>query len=215
MSTRDAHRVIVCGGGMAGLCAAVTALQAGATVTLIEKSPELGGTALLSGGLIWTFSDFDEMRREIPDGDPVLQWLVFDGADAGRGWLEGLGVRLGPEAPMLGHGRGRTMEPPQGIGALADHFRNLGGELRLGTALESLLVAEGAVVGVRGISAGRTTEFRGNAVVLATGGFQGNPELLTRYGVADPENVYLRADPGAPVTASSRRRRLARRRHPG
>ena len=195
MSTRDAHRIIICGGGMAGLCAAVTALQAGACVTLIEKAPQLGGTAAMSGGLIWTFSDFDQLRRDIPDGDPVLQWLVFDGADAGRSWLESLGVRLGPEQLMLGHGRGRAIEPPQAIGTLADHVRSLGGEVRLATALESLLVVDGAVVGVRAVSEGRTTDLYGSAVILATGGFQGNPELLTRYGVADPDNLYLRASP--------------------
>ena len=194
--SHDSDRIIVCGGGLAGLSAAVTALQAGAKVTLIEKAPELGGTASVSGGLIWTFGDYEVARAKVPHGDPALQWLVFDSIDESRAWLQTLGVKLGPmEERVLEHGRGQSVEPAQMIEALAKRFSALGGETLLETALESLILSGGVVRGVRTLRDGRVAELPGGAVILATGGFQGNPELLARYVLNDPDNLILRANP--------------------
>lgn len=49
-TVREARDVIVVGGGIAGVCAAVSAARAGASVLLIEKSVNLGGLA--TAGLI-------------------------------------------------------------------------------------------------------------------------------------------------------------------
>lgn len=194
--SNDGDRIIVCGGGLAGLSAAVTALQAGAKVTLIEKAPALGGTTCLSGGLIWTFGDYESARAKVPDGDPALQWLVFDTIDESRAWLQTLGVKLGPmTAPVLEHGRGQIVEPAQMIDVLASQFSALGGETLLDTALESLICSGGVVRGVRTLRDGRIAELPGGAVILATGGFQGNHELLGRYVLDDPDNLVLRANP--------------------
>lgn len=195
MANRTKNRVVVCGGGMAGLSAAVTALETGAAVTLVEKAAKLGGTSAISGGLIWTFAEYERIRADIPDGDPALQWLVYDTIDGARAWLASQGATLGPEEPLLGHGRGRIMDPPQAIAALAARFRSLGGEVLLETALESLVVKDGIVEGVRVVRDGRTYDEIASSVVLATGGFQGNHELLARYLVRDPDNLYLRAEP--------------------
>lgn len=45
--------VIVLGAGASGLCAALTAYEHGAEVALLEKSSLVGGTAAISGGVIW------------------------------------------------------------------------------------------------------------------------------------------------------------------
>jgi 3-oxosteroid 1-dehydrogenase len=45
--------VLVVGSGGSGLTAALAALEAGATVAVIEKNSMLGGTTALSGGMIW------------------------------------------------------------------------------------------------------------------------------------------------------------------
>ena len=190
-----AQEVLVCGGGLAGFSAALAALEAGASVNLIEKAPEVGGTTVISGGLVWTIAEYERIRADIPHGDPALQWLVHDNVDRARDWLEAKGARLGPDEPLLGHGRGRIMDPPQAIGALHAAFLAAGGTLHLSTALESLLIEDGAVRGVRALREGRPVEIRADAVILATGGFQGNPELLARYVLPDPDNLILRSNP--------------------
>lgn len=184
-------RVVVCGGGLAGLAAAVTALEAGARVTLLEKAPELGGTTRLSGGLLWTFDAYEEARRLIPNGDAALQWLVYDTLDDACAWLAGIGVSLGAKGRVLSHGAGRSVDPAQMIDVLADRFALLGGELRLAAAIESLTTRDGGVVGAID---DRGALIEADAVVLATGGFQGNQELLSRYVVRDAANLALRAN---------------------
>lgn len=188
-------RVIVCGGGLAGLSAAVTALEDGACVTLIEKAPEVGGSSALSGGAIWTFADFEELRAAIPDGDTMLQWLVYDNIDAARDWLATQNVTLAAEELHAEQGRrARSINPPQAIAALAEKFLKLGGQLRLESALDALIVVDGIIKGVRIAHGSGTQDEAAGAVVLATGGFQGNPELLSRYVVRNPDNLYLRAN---------------------
>lgn len=192
---QNSKRIIVCGGGLAGLSAAVTVLENGAAVTLIEKAPELGGTTMVSGGLLWTFADYEELRAKVPCGDSALQWLVYDTIDESRAWLQQLGARLGPVERVLDHGRGQTVDPSQLIQVLADRFSALGGELLLETAIESLIASDGIVHGARTLKDGKLAELFGSAVILATGGFQGNHELLGRYVVRDPDNLALRAGP--------------------
>ncbi|OAO04055.1 hypothetical protein A8B75_08285 [Sphingomonadales bacterium EhC05] len=45
--------VLIIGAGAAGLTAALAAHEAGASVTVIEKQSTVGGTAAISGGIIW------------------------------------------------------------------------------------------------------------------------------------------------------------------
>ena len=187
--------VIVCGGGWAGLCAALTATQDGASVLLIEKAPRLGGSTRLSGGSVWTWANLEAMQRAIPGGNPVLQQLVHSRLDADRTWLAEQGLRLSPEKVFQANGRGQSIEPEQAIGQLADQFKQSGGTILLNSALDSLVVAEGGVVGVRVAQPEGVVQFRSAAVILATGGFQGNAELVARYIVPTPDNLYLRANP--------------------
>jgi succinate dehydrogenase/fumarate reductase flavoprotein subunit len=203
------RNVAVFGAGMAGYCAAVTALEHGATVTLFEKATEVGGSALLSGGLVWTFAELAELQSEIPDGNPILQQVVFDTIAEGRQWLAALGVRFTTADAQddLAHagwagvtgepgvnGLGQQLEPPQAIDALNARFAALGGELWLESSLHELTTSGGAVTGARvALSDGRCRDVPADAVILATGGFQGNPELLARY-IGPPDHLYLRSN---------------------
>ena len=45
----DKYDLVVCGGGMAGFSAAVSAARCGMSVALIERSGALGGTATIAG----------------------------------------------------------------------------------------------------------------------------------------------------------------------
>lgn len=187
--------VVVCGAGLSGLAAALSAQEHGASVTVHEKAPIPGGTTLLSGGLIWTFADYEELRARVPLGDGSLQWLVYETIDACRDWLAAQGAKLGAVENVLRHGRGQSIDPAQAIEAMAQRLVERGGTLRLKSALQSLVMRNGAIAGVRVLSDGVESEEPADAVVLATGGIQGNTELLARYVVGNPDNLNLRASP--------------------
>jgi len=190
----DQLDAVVCGGGFAGLCAAVTAAEGGARVLLAEKAPHLGGSTLLSGGSVWTWESYEDLRVAIPGGDPLLQKLVVDGVGAGLDWLAGQGVQLSAVKTYQSHGPGRSIGPAQAIAALAERLESLHGMIVTNTALDELLVEDGAVVGARLVESESAVDVRAAAVVLATGGFQGNAELIGRYIVPTPDNLYLRSN---------------------
>jgi succinate dehydrogenase/fumarate reductase flavoprotein subunit len=163
--------LVVAGAGMAGLAAAVEALERGAEVTLLEKGPAAGGSMRLSSGVVWRHRDFEQFRRECPDGDPVLQRLVFDRLDGDIRWLERHGARV--VRPATGN--------PATVG------------VRFST--DSLVRALGGRV--KDIRLRRPlTELPDDVpVVLATGGFQADRELVRRHITAEADSLLLRATP--------------------
>jgi tricarballylate dehydrogenase len=62
------HDVIVVGGGNAGLCAALAARQAGASVLVLEKAPEPergGNSFFTAGGFRFAHGGLDDLRRDV------------------------------------------------------------------------------------------------------------------------------------------------------
>lgn len=53
--------LIVVGAGMAGMSAAGRAAENGARVVVIEKAARIGGSAVMSGGILWTASSAEKM----------------------------------------------------------------------------------------------------------------------------------------------------------
>ncbi len=189
------NRIAIFGAGLAGLSAGITALEEGAAVALFEKSPRPGGTTLLSTGFVWTFEDYEELRSKIPAGDAALQWLVYETLPSGYDFLARHHVSLANPISMLGHGRGRLMQPQQAIDALTQQFLALGGTLECNASLYRLLIEDGLLTGVEIERESRLSAEPTNTVVLTTGGFQGNTELLARYVLPDTSSVILRANP--------------------
>jgi 4-oxocyclohexanecarboxylate 2-dehydrogenase len=144
--------VVVVGSGAAGLTSALAALEAGATVTVLEKADVLGGTTALSGGMLWLpcnplaaaggFGDTPERAltymRAITQGrasDEMLQAHIDRGADLLEFVAEEAGLHFTligsfPDYhPELDGGAvgGRSVEPElynlKGLGALRDAVR--------------------------------------------------------------------------------------------
>jgi fumarate reductase flavoprotein subunit len=152
---------------MAGLCAAARARELGATPVVHEKGDRPGGSMLLSSCVIWRHREWDDFRAECPGGDPQLQRVVWERLDDGLAWLESLG------APVVQHETGNTRTvgkrfDPRG---LTDMLVRAGGDGCVYRHHEST-----------------------DATILATGGFQGSPELVDEHiGPAGP--LRLRANP--------------------
>ena len=95
-------RVIVVGGGAAGFFAAITAAEAGAEVTLLEKSREFLGKVRISGGgrCNVTHACFDprEFASRFPRGERELigPFQRFSASDT-VAWFEARGVKLKTE----------------------------------------------------------------------------------------------------------------------
>jgi succinate dehydrogenase/fumarate reductase flavoprotein subunit len=155
---------------MAGLSAAARARELGADVLVLEKGDRAGGSMLLSSGFVWRHRRFDHFRLECPDGDPELQRLVFDGLDDALDWLVDLG------APVTASGTGNPLTCGGGFDprGLMEALVRAAGDVRLATPLEELP--------------------RDVPLVLATGGFQGDRDLLREHVTAEADHLLLRAN---------------------
>jgi succinate dehydrogenase/fumarate reductase flavoprotein subunit len=187
--------VVVLGGGMAGLCAAIAALEKGAEVLVLEKGNRFGGSMALSNGIVWTFAREADVRAHVPDGDPALQDLLVTHLGDSLRWLQAQGVALRPDQIWLGYGRGQEASPPQMTVALVGRIEGLGGRILSGTAVQSLLTRDGAVIGALAFDGQGAIEVHARSVILATGGFQGNAQLLARHVTPYADAMYLRANP--------------------
>jgi glycine/D-amino acid oxidase-like deaminating enzyme len=100
--------VVVIGGGMAGLTAAIAARAAGVATLVLEKGDVCGGNAALSAGMFLGSTDAAGLRAYIPDGDPDLQRMMCAEYRPALEWLESLAMPLGEQ---YGFGDFRAVRP--------------------------------------------------------------------------------------------------------
>lgn len=187
--------LLVMGGGMAGMTAAATAAGEGSRVLVVEKGPEIGGSAGLSEGYVWTAPTLESLRREDPGGDHALAGIVVEELEAGLDWVGSLGVHVGGQLTgVLGFGAGRQIDVWQFMRACSALVEGGGGYVVTGAEVLRLVTQDGAVVGAL-VSQDDKIEVCAGATILATGGFQADTELVRRHIRAEWENVIVRANP--------------------
>ncbi len=186
--------VLVCGGGMAGLCAAASAAELGLHPLVIEKGAEPGGSMLMSGGTIWTAPSMAVMESWVPGGDRIRQRQLVEDLAPGLAWLDSLHVRR--TAPIATDRQvGAEVDTAELTARLASAIEAQGGRLSTETALESIAIGDdGFLTVIVGVVGGHRT-IRARSVILATGGFGGGSELLTRYMGPYAGAMLLRANP--------------------
>ncbi|MCJ2140445.1 FAD-dependent tricarballylate dehydrogenase TcuA [Methylobacterium sp. E-066] len=139
----------------------------------------------------YTAQTFESDLLGFNDGRPLSreQRILIDESGAALRWLSTQGVKFEPiyaRQSFEKDGRfvfwgGLTLAThDEGFGlarAELEAFTKAGGEIRYGCPATGLIVEAGRVVGVETPQGA----FRANAVILACGGFESNPELRTRF----------------------------------
>jgi len=202
--------VIVIGGGAAGWSAALSAAEAGASVVLLEKLAESGGSSALSGGCLafagtdlqaaagvedspeLLYRDLVEVGQGI--NDPELVRTYCDAQLATCDWLRGAGVRFSPvieTASGQSVPRVHTVDPADMVRTLKAAAERTGRvEYRANAAAAALECdAGGRVCGVK--LADGTLLAANKGVVLASGGFAKNHDLLMHYAPHYAEAVFV------------------------
>lgn len=190
--------VAVVGSGFAGLTAAITARSQGASVLLLEGSGELGGSSRLSGGKLMGACTRLQRQAGIEDDsedmyrfymalnrfrlEPSVVRTLCEESGQTIDWLQDIGVEFDSRVMTSGEERAARMHITVGEGfavaqTLVREAKRIGVEIALGTQVDRLVVEDRVVAGV---AAGGDT-LRVGSVVIATGGFGANRELVNRY----------------------------------
>ena len=217
------YDVVVIGAGGAGFSAAITARNAGANVVLLEKMPAVGGNSLISGAEMNVARNWVQPKLGINDDSPelhaqdtfkggdgkgdmkVINVMTHEALDAAKWCRDYLGVRFEDDNLFFfgGHSRKRALIPVGHTGTeFIAKFQAKADELGIPVitnmkAEELIKDKDGRVVGVKATMDGSEYTFNAKGgVVLATGGFGANPEMVKKYNPKIDERFKTTDAPG-------------------
>lgn len=161
-------KVVVIGGGPAGMMAAGTAAQKGNKVTLIEKNEKLGKKLFITGKgrcNVTNASDPENLISNTP-GNPYFLYSAFYTftSDSTINFFENLGVPIKIE-------RGNRAFPKSDkssdiVRAMSRFLKNTGVTIKLNTAVKDIKIVDGVVKGVKTDNG----FIECDSVIIATGG---------------------------------------------
>ena len=198
--------IVVIGAGGAGMTAAIEATLKGATnVVILEKMPITGGnTVRATGGLNASETEYqkrdgiedsndlfyeDTMKGGKNLNDPALVRELVENSAAAVDWVNEIGGDLSVVGQFGGASVKRIHRPsdtsavgPMLVKTLNAKVEELGIPVLLETkATKILLDADGNVSGVEAENAEGSFTIKTKAIILATGGFGANPEMVVKY----------------------------------
>lgn len=195
--------VVVVGGGTAGTTAAAQAKELGAKVVLIEKSARLGGTGGLSAGPMALNTDAQlalgleaDVKSYYDHYDELMHWSIkgalfsqlLNKSAETFDWLNANGMSLVPDTGWFAETHGKTSLtcytslPYMGL-EVRNYFENLASKVDtvlMETTAKSLITdSNGKIAGVIAEKYdGTKVTVNAKAVIMATGGFGGNQEMM-------------------------------------
>jgi fumarate reductase flavoprotein subunit len=210
-ANRSHADIIVVGAGLAGLAAAITAADAGASVLVVDKHYKIGGSAMGAGGSFSAAGSRLQREKKIEDSperhlqdanrigkgkaDPALLRLYTEQAAPTQEWLESLGIEFDAKGPRLApehelYTTARTCDAKGGgpgyiavLGKQLDQRIAAGKVVLMGeTEARRLVTRGGRVAGVAvADDTGRVHTLSGKAVILACGGYGSSAPMVKRY----------------------------------
>jgi tricarballylate dehydrogenase len=208
---REMQRLVIVGHGAAGLAAALSAAEEAhrrgvrIEMMLLEKAPEqeAGGNTRFSPSNIRMdapdrlAAGFEEDMQLASGGRAdraYFRTLAANAVDT-IGWLESHGVAFATPAYYLSSGPTRIQ--PVGGGAaiverLSDAAKAAGVKIRYEAPATRLVMSQSRIGGVAFESGGGAAAIvDADAVVLATGGFQGNATMMRKHFGSGAESIRL------------------------
>lgn len=200
--------IVVIGAGGAGMAAAMQAVQNGATnVVILEKMPQTGGNTIrTTGGMNAAATELqaaegieDSVELMIEDtmkggknlNDPGLVKVLAEKSADGVKWVAENGGDLS-EVGMFGGASVKRIHKPTGGSAVGpmlvkmfnENMDKLNIPVLLETKADQIIVEDGKIAGVKASNKDGEFTIDCKAVVLATGGFAGNAEMVVEYNPA-------------------------------
>lgn len=190
--------VVVVGGGASGMTAAVAAASEGKKVILVEKLGFLGGTSAYScesfgsseselhkSLSIPATSDqmYENYVKSNPKGVPEAFNILAHKNGEAANWLKSIGAPLS----VTNSGFSVTSNREAGkmgtviVSALINEVKKTGVDSRVNTKATSLVMENGAVAGVKVAGPAGDYTIKAKSVILATGGFAANNEMVSKY----------------------------------
>ncbi len=212
----DEYDVAVLGGGNAGLCAALTAREAGARVVVLESAPRemRGGNSRHTRNfrcmhdtptdlLADTYSE-DEYAADLVrvtggDTDEDLMRLVVRSSAGCPAWMQRLGVRFQSSlAGTLHLGRTNAFFLGGGKALMNTYYAaaaRMGVDVRYDAEVVNLEFADGRFRSALVRANSHVEPVRAKTVVVAAGGFESNLEWLKEIWGDAADNFIVRGTP--------------------
>lgn len=218
------YDLVSIGGGLSGLVAACRAAELGAKVAVLEQASEdryqcssryTTGVINVMGKAILAEPDvlYDAiLKGSGANADPALARAVANNAGRAIDWLRSLGTRFVQRGLQQDQPGQQVLAPPRRLQAGLDWegrggdvlMRNLeariaqrGGAVLRGTKALSLVMENGACIGIDAMKAREGLSIEATAIVIADGGFPANQAMVARYITPRPERVLCRAGASA------------------
>ncbi len=208
--------IAVIGGGNAGLCAAITAAEAGARVIILETAPKpyRGGNSRHTrnfrcmhqeplGPLVDSYTEeeylADLLTVTAGNTDVELARLVIQSSEECLLWMQDHGVRFQPSlSGTLSLARTNAFFLGGGKGLVNAYYRTaqaLGVQVAYDAAVTHLELDNGRVVHVDYQQTGQSHRITPKGVVVASGGFQSDTDWLARAWGPAAKNFLIRGTP--------------------
>ncbi len=203
--------VVVVGGGVAGLSSAIEAAESGADVLILEKQGIVGGATTRSGGKVMANGTDVQKAAGIEDSNELMfDYLKGIGGDMINdaklhlfvdhsletyNWMVDMGVKIQDVEPIHSSLPIWRVHNVEGGGGMTDghggkivipmmeKYKAVDGDIVYNVTANELIVNDNKeIVGVKGVKAdGSKVTVNAKSVVLATGGYASNREMMAPY----------------------------------